>query len=138
MKRAECFHHFIDRDLLENTVFDYLMDAKNYSGRTEEITTKDSQNEVDAAQLKAGLKKLDIKMQRQIELFEDADISKEDFRIARDRIHKERMAIEERLHEAETGTRVALENEFIKRLGSMNNELHSKNRGEQKMHFVNL
>lgn len=42
------------------------------------------------------------------------------------------MAIEERLHEAETGTRVALENEFIKRLGSMNNELHSKNRGEQK------
>lgn len=58
MKRAECFHHFIDRDLLENTVFDYLMDAKNYSGRTEEITTKDSQNEVDAAQLKAGLKNL--------------------------------------------------------------------------------
>jgi site-specific DNA recombinase len=132
MKRAECFHHFIDRDLLENTVFDYLMDAKNYSGRSEEISTKDAQSEVDTSQLKAGLKKLDIKMQRQIELFEDADITKEDFRKARDRIQSERVVIEERLNEAEKATRTALENEFIKRVGSMKNELKSKDRGEQK------
>lgn len=132
MKRAECFHHFIDRDLLENTVIDYLMDAKNFSGKSEEIISTDAQTEDIILQLKAGLRRLDIKMQRQIELFEDTDINKEDFRKARDRIQSERTDIEERLEEAEKATKSALENEFFKFVGSMKNELKSKDRGEQK------
>lgn len=132
MKRAECFHHFIDRDLLENTVIDHLLNADNFNAKSEEISSDEPQSEINIANLKANLKKLDNKMQRQIELFEDAEINKDDFRIARDRIQEQRNDIENQIKHAEKDTQAELEKEFVNRVGLMKDELQSKNRGEQK------
>ncbi|MEK4351361.1 recombinase family protein [Paenibacillus sp. FSL R5-0475] len=132
MKRAECFHHFIDRDLLENTVIDHLLNADKFNAKSEEINSNEPQIEINISNLKANLKKLDIKMQRQIELFEDAEINKEDFRIARDRIQDQRQKLEDQIKLAEKDTQVALEKEFVNRVGLMKNDLKSKNRSEQK------
>ncbi|MFD5019973.1 recombinase family protein [Paenibacillus sp. NPDC058367] len=132
MKRAECFHHFIDRDLLENTVIDHLLNADKFNAKSEEINSNEPQIEINISNLKASLKKLDIKMQRQIELFEDAEINKEDFRVARDRIQDQRQKLEDQIKFVEKDTQVALEKEFVNRVGLMKNVLKSKNRSEQK------
>ncbi|WP_169834390.1 recombinase family protein [Paenibacillus donghaensis] len=132
MKRAECFHHFIDRDLLENTVLDHINESDKFSVKSEEIVSTEDSDVISISHLKNALKRLDNKMQRQIELFEDSEINKDDFRRARDRIQSERLVIEEQLKYAEAGTRDALEKDFIRRVGSLKNELSSRNRGEQK------
>ncbi|OMD21775.1 hypothetical protein BJP48_29340 [Paenibacillus odorifer] len=138
MKRAECFHHFIDRDLLEKEVFDKLQSARFHGGKTEKVSPTENDNKEDITLLKNRLKKLDVKMQRQIELFEDADISKEDFRQARDRITIERNELESQLQEAEAGTRNALEVAFAKRVNSLQGDLTSTNRAKIKNAFRQL
>ncbi|ODB65176.1 recombinase family protein [Paenibacillus polymyxa] len=132
-KKGECYHHYIRRDEIENTVLGNLKEiGQQITGDFGEVPVTEAENQVDTSKLHEKLKKLDVKMQKQIELFEDDDISREDYRIARDRINREREEIEEQISIAETGSRASLEKDFLKRVDSLKPNLNSNNRGEIK------
>lgn len=134
MRKHECFHHFIDRDMLENAVIDYLKKAEylqNINDRVQESVDKDDPD-LNLDLLYDRLNKLDIKMQRQIELFEDADITKEDFRRARDRIDGERQEITKLIAIAEGKELAAAEEKFIKLANDLKDDINSDNREKKK------
>jgi site-specific DNA recombinase len=97
LKKAECFHHFVDRDELENKIINSLKSLSQYGIAKQSKQTKIQKSSIDIKNLESRLKKLDIKLQRQLELYEDGELSKADFITARNRIDKEREEIQSQL-----------------------------------------
>jgi len=128
--KGECFHHFIDRDLIEQEVITALLNIKeNLLG-----DVKQSSNEshipadlLSTTVIEQKLKSLDKKMQKQLELYEEDEISKDDFKAARDRIDLQRSELHSQLYEIEN-SKGKKQEEYVELVGNMATELTSDNR----------
>jgi site-specific DNA recombinase len=94
--RGVCFHHFAYRDELEQEVIKFIEHvATTNPKKLKLLVSKDTPKLSEIKLLEAKLTKLDSRMQKQLELYEDDEISKDDFRRARERIEKERKEIQD-------------------------------------------
>ncbi|RAV18803.1 recombinase family protein [Paenibacillus contaminans] len=132
MKKAECFHHYIERDEFEDKVIQSLINvqeihfslgAQAFEDKNEQLDTT-----VDVKGLNDRLKKLDNKMQRQIELYEDEAINKDDFKIASKRIDKERNEILTQLKQIEDNNSARMIGKFVSLVDDLKDDLVSQNR----------
>jgi len=99
-KKAICFFHFIDRGDLEFEVIRQIkLLASSRPRKMNIIISKATPKLSEIQLLESKLTKLDARMQKQLELYEDGDLSKDDFRRARDRIEKERKEIQDTIDE---------------------------------------
>lgn len=133
-RKAECFHHYIKRDDLEQVVLDALLNLGalapgSFGELLEETPFVD---ELDIKQLEDKLKKLDSKMQKQIELFEDDEITKDDFRLARDRIETSREQLREQLRSATESNSAIAQGKFIDLVDELKSDIQSNNRAAMK------
>lgn len=95
-KKGVCFFHFVYRDDLEFEVVRQIkLLATTNLRKLKVVVSKDTPKLSEIKLLESKLTKLDSRMQKQLELYEDGDISKDDFRRARDRIEKERKEIQD-------------------------------------------
>jgi site-specific DNA recombinase len=99
-KKATCFFHFIYRDDLEFEVIRQIkLLASSRSRKMNVVISKATPKLSEIQLLESKLTKLDARMQKQLELYEEGDLTKDDFRRARDRIEKERKEIQDTINE---------------------------------------
>lgn len=99
-KKGLCFHHIIDRDDIEQYVIDQIkLAAEGKTGELQMAETR-SKNEANEKELLlARLRKLDQKMQKQIEAYEEDLITGHDLKLAKERIEDDRRSIQRALDE---------------------------------------
>ena len=98
-KKGICFFHFIYRDDLEFEVIRQIKLLAKNPRKMKLVISKATPKISEIQLLESKLKKLDIRMQKQLELYEEGDLSKDDFRRARDRIEKERKEVQDTIDE---------------------------------------
>jgi site-specific DNA recombinase len=132
-KKGVCFRHYVNRDDLEQGVIQEVCKLNVVvGGKTEIYVKNEEKTSLDVKSIQDRIKKLNVKMQRQIELFEDGDISKEDFRLARDRIELERADLNKQLEAAQKDTVEHLQEEYRKSVEAVKDQLLSKDRATVK------
>lgn len=95
-----CRHHAVDRDQLEQFVVEQIkLIASATDEQIEIMVGKLKTNEQEIKQTQEQLVKIDKRMQKQIEAFENDLISSRDLKLARERIEQERTKLEQYLHE---------------------------------------
>lgn len=129
-KKGLCFHHQIDRDGLEQAI---IYAVKQLSTVTQPNKlhlvvshTKQEFNELEM--LQARLRKLDQKMQKQIEAFEDDLISGQDLKRARERIDEERKTITQSIEEINLSGGSANNNKIVSNAKRLLNDVLSDDR----------
>lgn len=105
LKKGNCSHHFVHRDELENVVMKHITEVATVSpGKLQlVIAKKENHSTLEREALLSRLKKLDSKIQKQLEAYEEDLISAHDLKLARIRIDEERVNLEELLDELNTG-----------------------------------
>lgn len=99
--RGGCFHHAVNRDEIEQLVIEAIKKVATdpQPHKLQLIVSEPKTVEAEKDALLQRLKKLDQKMQKQIEAYEEDLISAADLKRARERIDEERRAIEKQLEE---------------------------------------
>lgn len=101
-KKGVCFFHYIYRDALEQIIINECRRiGYANTGDIELVIAKDAPKLSEKTLLEGKLRKLDQRMQKQMEMYEDDMISKEDFMKARERIDQERREIKEQIERLE-------------------------------------
>ncbi len=89
LKKAICFHHSVNRDELEDLLVSRIRHlAESAPGSVKLDVTKKPPLEKD--EIKSQLAKIEKKFQKQIEAYEEELISKNDLKIAKQRVEEER------------------------------------------------
>lgn len=95
-----CRHHAVDRDQLEQFVIEQIKSIASATDEQIEIMVgKSKTNEDEIKQTQEQLVKIDKRMQKQIEAFENDLISARDLKLARERIEQERVKLEQYMHD---------------------------------------
>lgn len=101
-KKGVCFFHYIYRDDLEKEIIEEIKKAaQEHPSKLKLVVTKEEPKFSEKALLESKLRKIDARMQKQIEMYEDDMISREDFMKARERIERERNEIRKQLEALE-------------------------------------
>lgn len=103
IKKGNCFHHHVRREEIEALIISRIKKlAASAPGAIKlSVVKPKAQQQDEKSMIENRLKKLDQKMQRQIEAYEDELISPSDLRKARERIDKEREQLQKALHTAQ-------------------------------------
>lgn len=101
MTKGACFYHYIFRDVLEELVINYIKDVATSVGLNKmKVNMAQPKSRDDERQIiEAKLKRIDLRMQKQIEAYEEDLISAVDLKKARERIDEERGALNNALGE---------------------------------------
>ncbi|TVY09999.1 recombinase family protein [Paenibacillus cremeus] len=127
-KKGECFRHSIVRDKVELAIIKTLEKIEEYAQANMLTIETTQKSEVNVQALQDRLKKINNKMQKQIELYEDDEINKEDFRRAADRIEKERLEITKELELAQQDSSKRIQDQFVKRVKTYKGDWSSDDR----------
>lgn len=128
-KKGECFRHTVNRDDLENGVInDILLTDKFNFGEAYVTNSEDLAPGYDIKSIKDKLNKCGVKLQKQLELYEEGELSKEDFISAKNRIEKERLLLNEQLVGATAESDEVLNIKMKNRVDSLKDQLLSKER----------
>lgn len=102
--RYGCGHHAVHRDEIEKFVIEQIKIIATASNDTvQALLGHVKSNRDEMAQIKEQLLKIDKRMQKQIEAYENDLISADDLKKARERIDLERMKLSERAVQLENG-----------------------------------
>lgn len=105
LKKGICSHHYISRDVLENLVIARIKQiAEAAPGTIQVAVAAPKTTTLEKEAIQAKLDKLDHRLQKQIEAYEDDIISADDLRKAKQRVEDERKRLLQALKEAEEGT----------------------------------
>lgn len=129
-----CFHHWIDRDDIEELVIHRLKEiSESMQPHLLQIAVSTSKSEDDEMRdLTIRLERLDQKMQRQLEAFEDDLISAEDLKRARQRIDEERSKIVAELERIKNGDSRGSTDRVASHIRKRDSQLQSDDRLIQK------
>lgn len=98
LKKSICYHHYVVRDDIENLIIEEIRNLATSSQRQiKPEIAKTKTDEVDEALVKSKIAKLDKKMQKQIEAYNEDLITKYDLKAASDRITAERDSLKKML-----------------------------------------
>ncbi|MFD1179529.1 recombinase family protein [Paenibacillus puldeungensis] len=101
LKKANCFFHNIDRDLLEKTIQDRIIEiSQSAPGSMHLLFSKPKTDSIDKAGVKAKLAKLDKRMQKQIDAYNDDLITAHDLKLASEKVEKERAELRKLLDDS--------------------------------------
>lgn len=100
LKKKKCFHHYVKRDDIENLIINDIRNIAVSSNRkvVPELS-KPSNEEIDKSVILAKLEKLDKKMQKQIDAYDEDLITKYDLKAATQKISEEREKLRKILEE---------------------------------------
>ncbi|MCM3632954.1 recombinase family protein [Paenibacillus camelliae] len=128
MKSGSCFHHFILRDNLETTVISNLLSmSEKLKGEVSENKQNEDELRLEIELIKSQMTKLNSKMQRQIELYEDGEIDKNEFRAARERVNSQKEELQRQLSKV-INSQESKKIELAEKLEDKQNELMSDDR----------
>lgn len=98
-----CKHHAVHRDDLEHAIIEQVRELASGSTKRLDLVVAASHSvEEEVKELKAQLARIDKRMQKQIEAYEHDLISAQDLKTARERVERERKALEERIQKLES------------------------------------
>ncbi|MDN8590973.1 recombinase family protein [Paenibacillus sp. 11B] len=101
LKKATCFHHFVRRDEIEELVMKRIEElASKGTGKLKLIVSRPSNPKDDIAQIKAKLEKIDKKMQKQLDAYNEDLISAHDLKLASEKAKSEREILTQLLSES--------------------------------------
>lgn len=106
LKKGNCYHHFVHRDMLESqiiTTIEQLTIESPSQKLALVIAKKENHSTLERETVLSRLQKLDKRMQKQIEAYEDDLISSHDLKLARARTDEERLKLQEMLNELNAG-----------------------------------
>lgn len=105
LKKGICSHHYVVRDDIESKVIEHIRDAADAQNVKLEIVVarKENHSTLERESVLSRLKKLDKRMQKQLEAYEDELISAHDLKLARERIDDERVKLQQMLDEIDAG-----------------------------------
>ncbi|AYB47675.1 recombinase family protein [Paenibacillus lautus] len=102
LKKGKCFHHYVQRDAIEELVISRIKEvAQAAPGTLKLVISKPQVKQVDKESIENKLAKLDKKMQKQIDAYNDDLITAEDLKAATLRVTKERDALKKILESSE-------------------------------------
>lgn len=104
LTKGECFYHYIFRDDLEEFVINYIKEVALSGSDSSKVKISVSQpksKDSERQSIETKLKRIDLRMQKQIEAYEEDLISKADLKKAGERIEEERNALNKALSELE-------------------------------------
>lgn len=93
-KKGMCKFHWVHRDELESLVLDRIKELDQGASAHLKVVKHEKSDRSEIEMIQSRLKKLDQKMQKQIEAYEDDLISAHDLKKARERVEKERKQLE--------------------------------------------
>jgi site-specific DNA recombinase len=97
-----CKHHTVHRDDLEQTIINQIKEIASASAKELKISVAHASSVADEIKnIKDQLARIDRRMQKQIEAYENDLISADDLKAARQRIETERQELKERLENLE-------------------------------------
>jgi site-specific DNA recombinase len=101
LKKGNCFHHFVRRDEIENLIINRIEQlAVAAPGTLKLVISKKNEPKDETAQLKAQLEKIDKRMQKQIDAYNDDLIDAHDLKLASAKAKVEREKILSLLEES--------------------------------------
>ncbi|MEC0242789.1 recombinase family protein [Paenibacillus dokdonensis] len=127
-KKGECFRHYVDRDDLENGIINDILLTDTFNFGKANTTKSDVTPGYDIKSIKDQLNKCSNKLQKQLELYEEGELSKEDFINAKNRIEKERYLLNKQLIEATAESDEVLNSKMKLKVESFKDQLLSKER----------
>lgn len=143
LKKAICYHHYIPRDGLETLIVKRIKEVANGTpGKLKLVVAKKERPALAKESLEAKLKKLDRKIQKQIEAYEEDLITKEALRNATERVELERKQILDALQVSEEeksqGEEKAIKARAMKLLGEVLSEdrVKAKNAIRKLIHRI--
>ncbi|MEC0092471.1 recombinase family protein [Paenibacillus macquariensis] len=101
LKKSICYHHFAHRDTIENIIIEELKDLATMSSGSPRLISVVKNNSVDKEEIKNNLDKLDKKIQKQIEAYNEDLITKHDLKLAADTANTEREYLKNLLQASE-------------------------------------
>lgn len=139
-KKGLCFHHTIQRDEIEQLIHEELKDIATSAqpNRLQLVTSSPRDSVDDRKQIEVRLEKLNQKMQRQIEAYEDELISAEDLKRARERIDQERKQLQSELDKLLSSPDGGQSEKVADNAKRLSGKLNSENRLELKHAFRQL
>lgn len=127
-KKGECFRHVVDRDDIETSVIEYILNTKEFDFGKAGVSESDKPIIYDVKKIEEQIKKCSNKLQKQLELYEEGNLSKEDFIAAKNRVEKERTELEKQLEEAKADSQAVHNSKMRAKIASFKNELQSDDR----------
>ncbi len=104
LKRANCFHHVVNRDALEGLIIKRIHEAADCApGKLQLVVASPKKDTLERESIMTKLNKLDQKLQKQLEAYEDELISKGDLRKAKERVENDRQRLTEALKAIDEG-----------------------------------
>lgn len=115
LKKSKCYHHYVQRDEIEELVIDRIKQVSEAApGTLKLVILKPEVKRVDKDSIESKLAKLDKKMQKQIDAYDEDLITAEDLKAATLRVTKEREALRKLLESSEE-EQTAKQQEQVKR-----------------------
>ena len=134
LKKGICYHHYVVRDEIEAKVIEHIREAAE--NQTQKlivvVAKKESRNNLEREAVKARLQKLDKRMQKQLEAYEDDLISAHDLKLARTRIDSERTELQEMLEEMDSGQADKVQSQVRENAKRLMGEVASEDRLKSK------
>ncbi|MNW47759.1 putative DNA-invertase from lambdoid prophage Rac [compost metagenome] len=119
IKKSKCFHHYIHRDDLESLIIGEVIKlSKSAPGSLEIVITKQTKSSLDIEVIKARLAKLDKKMQKQIDAYNEDLITAHDLKIATEKVEIERKELKNALLSNEETTAIKDQERLINKAKS--------------------
>jgi site-specific DNA recombinase len=133
-EKGICYHHWIDRDDIENLVVDQLKEiaASSQPSKLQLVISATKSNEDELRDLQIKLERLDQKMQRQIEAYEDELISADDLKRARQRIDDDRVRLHAEIDKLKSGETEGSVDKVASSVKKRENQIGSGDRLTQK------
>ncbi|MEC0242024.1 recombinase family protein [Paenibacillus dokdonensis] len=133
LKKAICYHHYAKRDDLESLIIERIKEiAKASPGSLKLMVSKPESTSIDKESIRSKLAKLDKKMQKQIDAFNDDLITSHDLKIASQRVNEERQALTKMLEESESDKEQQASDDVRKKAKNTLNDVLSIDRLKSK------
>ncbi|WP_110930911.1 recombinase family protein [Paenibacillus bouchesdurhonensis] len=95
LKKSNCYHHYVKRDMLETLIVNEIISlSESAPGKLKILISETKEKTLDINIIKSKLAKLDKKMQKQIDAYNDDLITAHDLKIATERVQGERRELE--------------------------------------------
>ncbi|MDR0269316.1 recombinase family protein [Paenibacillus sp.] len=105
LKKSKCYHHYVKRDDIEALIIERIRElSKSAPGTLKLVVSKPTQNHLDKELIMSKLARLDKKMQKHIDAFDDDLITAHDLKNATKRVNEERESLRRMLEESESET----------------------------------
>ncbi|GIO33094.1 integrase [Paenibacillus albilobatus] len=139
LKKAICYHHYVKRDEIETLIIERIKELSNSApGTLKLVISKPEKASIDKESIKSKLSKLDKKMQKQIDAYNDDLITAHDLKIATQRVNEEREALKKLLNASEKEIEQRGKTEVHKKAKTLINDVLSIDRLKAKQSIWQL